>query len=166
MTLTELLKGSVTALLKDSNIELHFQLPDNLYPVAIDEGQMKQVINNLVINAKEVMPRGGTLTVLGENLQISEQDSLPMRAGKYLKISIGDTGAGIAPENLAKVFDPYYSTKDMYSQKGLGLGLAVCYSIMKRHDGLITLESVVGKGTVFHLFFPAVDDASSISCGC
>ncbi len=157
MSLTGLLKSTVTALLKDSNIAFQFYLPDELYPVAIDEGQMKQVINNLIINAKEAMPQGGTLTIRGENLNVSEQDSMPLHAGKYLDISIRDTGAGILAENLAKVFDPYYSTKDTYSQKGLGLGLAVCYSIMKRHGGLITIESDIGKGTVFHLFFPAVE---------
>ena len=158
MPVTGLLRSTVATLLKDTSIVLQFHLPEDLYPAAIDEEQMTQVINNLIINAKEVMPHGGTLTILGENLHISDQDSLPMRSGKYLKISIRDTGAGIAPENLAKVFDPYYSTKDMYSQKGLGLGLAVCYSVMKKHDGLITVESEVGKGTVFLLFFPAAID--------
>jgi len=157
MPLSGLLRSTVTASLKDSNIHLQFQLPDELYPAAIDEGQMKQVINNLIINAKEAMPHGGTLTVSGENLHVSAQDSLPMKTGNYLKISIRDTGAGIPSENLAKVFDPYYSTKGTYSQKGLGLGLAVCYSIMKKHDGLITIESDISKGTVFHLFFPAVE---------
>jgi len=157
MPLSGLVRGMVTASLKDSNIGLQFHLPDDLYLAAIDEGQLKQVINNLVINAKEAMPYGGTLTVSGENLHVTTQDKLPMNAGKYLKISIRDTGAGIPAENLAKVFDPYYSTKDTFSQKGLGLGLAVCYSIMKRHDGLITIESDVSKGTAFHLFFPAME---------
>jgi len=153
--LSGLLRGTIATSLKDSNIALQFQLPEDLYRAAVDEGQIIQVINNLVINAKEAMPYGGTLTVSGENLNVSEQDSLPIKAGKYVRISIRDIGAGIPAENLAKVFDPYYSTKDTYSKKGLGLGLAVCYAIMKRHDGLITIESDISKGTVFHLFFPA-----------
>jgi signal transduction histidine kinase len=73
-----------------------------------------------------------------------------------LKIAIRDTGAGIPEENLARIFDPYYSTKDTFSQKGLGLGLAVCYSVIKKHDGLITVESRVGEGTTFHIYLPAV----------
>ncbi len=157
MPISGLIRSTVDALLQNSDIAIQFQLQDGLYPAAVDEGQLKQVINNLIMNAKEAMPRGGTLTVRGENLNISAQDKLPMQSGKYLKISIQDTGTGILAENLAKVFDPYYSTKDTYSQKGLGLGLAVCYSIMKRHGGLITVESDIGTGTAFHLFFPAAE---------
>jgi signal transduction histidine kinase len=78
-----------------------------------------------------------------------------MRAGRYVKISFHDTGIGIPSENLAKIFDPYFSTKDTYNQKGLGLGLAVCYSVIKEHDGLITVESEVGKGTTYYIYLPA-----------
>lgn len=152
-----LLMDTVNTMLKGSLIEVEFDLPGGLYAVSIDEGQMKQVINNLATNAKEAMPHGGTFAVQGENIRISEQDNSPMRAGKYLKISFRDTGVGIPSENLAKVFDPYFSTKDTYSKKGLGLGLTVCYSIIKKHGGLITVESEVGKGTVYHIYLPAAD---------
>jgi PAS domain S-box-containing protein len=155
-SLSELIKSTVTLMLKDSTIKTEFTIPEDLYRVAIDEGQMKQVINNLIINAKEAMPQGGTLTVRGENLHITAQDNIPMREGDYLKISLQDTGAGIPAENMAKIFDPYYSTKDTYSQKGLGLGLAVCYSVIKRHDGLITVDSQPGEGTTFNIYLPAV----------
>jgi PAS domain S-box-containing protein len=153
-----LLVNTISTLLKDSNIQTEFIIPDDLYRVAIDEGQMKQVISNLIINAKDAMPNGGKLTVRAENLRISAQDSYPMREGDYLRISIADTGAGIPAENMAKIFDPYYSTKDTYSQKGLGLGLAVCYSIIKKHEGLMTVESQVGEGTIFYIYLPAVKD--------
>jgi PAS domain S-box-containing protein len=156
ISLSGLLMNAVSTMLKDSNIKAEFNIPDGLHLAAIDEAQMKQVIHNLVINAKEAMPNGGTLTVRGENLRISAHDTYPMREGDYLRISIRDTGAGIPAENLAKIFDPYYSTKDTYSQKGLGLGLAVCYSIIKRHDGLMTVESQVGEGTTFYIYLPAV----------
>ena len=156
LSLSELIGNMVKSMLKDSAINVEFTFPDDLYRVAVDEGQMKQVINNLVINAKEAMPDGGTLSIRGENLRISAKDNIPMREGNYLKISVQDTGAGIPAENLAKIFDPYYSTKDTYSQKGLGLGLAVCYSIIKRHDGLITVASQAGEGTIFHIYLPAV----------
>jgi PAS domain S-box-containing protein len=153
--LAELIRDTVTSYLKDSNISPEFGLPDGLYAVAIDGGQMRQVFGNLAMNAREAMPDGGRLSIRGENLQISAQDSLPIQEGRYLRISVRDTGVGIPAENLARIFDPYYSTKDTYSQKGLGLGLAVCYSIIKRHDGLITAESEPGKGTNFSIYIPA-----------
>ena len=154
MSLSGLITETVNTLLKSSNINPEFNLPDDLYTVAVNEGQIKQAINNLVINAMEAMPQGGTLAVRGENVSISAQDNLPMQAGDYLKISFRDTGAGIPSENLAKIFDPYFTTKDTYYEKGLGLGLAVCYSVIKRHDGLITVESEVGKGTTFIIYLP------------
>ncbi len=154
--LSRLLTDTVSLLLKDSNISLQIVLPDDLRAVVVDEGQVKQVIGNLVDNAREAMPEGGALAIRGENLSVSAEDSLPIRAGDYVKISFSDTGVGIPAENLAKIFDPYYSTKDTYSRKGLGLGLAVCYSVIKKHDGLITVESEVGKGTTFHIYIPAV----------
>jgi two-component system cell cycle sensor histidine kinase/response regulator CckA len=155
-TLPRLLRSAVAAALKDTAIFAEYYLPDDLSLVAIDEGQMKQVFVNLVINAREAMPNGGTLTVSGENMHISAQDTFPMREGDYVKITIRDTGSGIPAESLAKIFDPYYSTKDTYSQKGLGLGLAVCYSIIKKHDGLITAESQVGEGTTFSIYLNAI----------
>ncbi len=153
--LSGLIKETGDTILDGSNISFDFIWPDDLYPLAIDEGQMQQVFNNLVTNAREAMPNGGRLTVRGENLNIAAQDNMPLQEGYYVKISIRDTGAGMSEENLARVFDPYFSTKDTYSQKGLGLGLAVCYSIIKRHDGLITVASEVGKGTTFTIYIPA-----------
>lgn len=154
MLLSDLFINTVTVLLKGSAIHTIFDLSEDLAPVLIDEGQMKQVINNLVINATEAMPKGGTLTVRGINIQVSSQDNFPMREGRYLHLSISDTGAGIPAENLARIFDPYFSTKNTYSQKGLGLGLAVCYSVIKKHDGLLTVESEVGRGTTYHIYLP------------
>ncbi len=154
--LSDLIKKTADTLLDGSNVNFEFTWPDDLYPLSIDEGQMQQVFSNLLINARDAMPSGGILAVRGENLHIAAQDSLPLQEGYYVKISVRDTGAGIPDENLARIFDPYYSTKDTYSQKGLGLGLAVCYSIIKRHDGLITVESEVGKGTTFTIYIPAM----------
>ncbi len=154
MQTSELFADTVTGLLKSSTIQTVFDLPENLAEVSIDEGQMKQVINNLVINAKEAMPNGGTLTIVGRNIQVSAQDNFPMQEGRYLHLSLNDTGAGIPAENLSRIFDPYFSTKNTFSQKGLGLGLAVCYSVIKRHDGLLTVESEIGKGTTYHIYLP------------
>jgi PAS domain S-box-containing protein len=153
--LSGLISDAVNTILKGSNIHAEIDLPADLHAVAIDKGQMKQVVNNLAINAKEAMPHGGSFTVRGENICISPQDNSPLQARNYLKISFRDTGVGIPSENLAKIFDPYFSTKDTYHQKGLGLGLAVCYSVIKKHDGLITVESEVGKGTTYYIYLPA-----------
>ena len=155
MPVQGLLTDTVNAVLKGSLIQSVYDLAEDLAPVAMDEGQMKQVFNNLVMNARDAMQTVGTLTVRAENVRVSAQDNLPMREGNYVRILFQDTGAGIPAERLAKIFDPYYSTKDTFSQKGLGLGLAVCYSVIKRHDGLITVESEVGKGTTFIIYLPA-----------
>jgi signal transduction histidine kinase len=155
MPLPPLLRDTVAAALKDTPITAQFDLPDDLPAVAIDEGQIKQVIANLVVNAKEAMSQGGTLAVRGENILVSARDSGPMREGRYVKVSLRDTGVGIPAENLARIFDPYFSTKDTYSRKGLGLGLAVCYSVIKKHDGLITVDSEAGKGTTYDIYLPA-----------
>jgi len=120
MPLSDLFAETVTTLLKGSAIRAVFDLPEDLAEVSIDEGQMKQVINNLVINAKEAMPQGGALTVRGRNIQVSSQDNFPMREGHYLHLSISDTGAGIPAENLARIFDPYFSTKNTNNQKWPG----------------------------------------------
>lgn len=153
-SVSDLLRDAATSL-KDSNIHVEVDLPDALSLVSIDEGQMKQVFRNLVINAREAMPQGGKLAIQAVNLHISAHDSFPMREGDYVKITFKDTGAGIPADSLSKIFDPYYSTKNTYTQKGLGLGLAVSYSIIKKHNGLITTESVVGEGTTFTIYLNA-----------
>ncbi len=151
--------GSLGALLKDwaafglrgSNVRPEFSIPDDLWPVEMDEGQICQVVNNLIINAAQAMPHGGTLYTRGQNLEIKKGQPSPLPVGTYVKISIQDRGIGIPPEHLQKVFDPYFTTKP----KGSGLGLATSYSIVAKHDGLLTVESEVGVGTTFHFYLPA-----------
>jgi two-component system cell cycle sensor histidine kinase/response regulator CckA len=161
MSLSGLLVETVNTSLKGTSINAELDLPDDLHIVPVNEAQMKQAINNLVINAVDAMPNGGTLTVRGENVRISSEENLPVQAGDYLRISICDTGAGIPSENMAKIFDPYFTTKNTYYQKGLGLGLAVCYSIIKRHGGLVTVDSDVGKGTTFIVYLPCMNKCQS-----
>ena len=148
----ELIKDSVGFALRGSNVRCHFYLPDDLWAVDIDEGQISQVINNLIINADQSMPEGGIIQVRAENEVINE--STPsLKKGHYVKISIIDQGIGIPEKYLTKVFDPYFSTK----QKGSGLGLATSYSIVKQHDGHIDTESEVGAGSTFTLWLPAAE---------
>ncbi len=137
--------------LRGSKSRCSFAIPDELWTIEADDGQLSQVINNLVINADQAMPDGGTVGIACRNIVVEDGDSLPLPPGKYVLVSVTDQGVGIPREHLGKVFDPYFTTK----QKGSGLGLATTYSIIKRHNGYITVESMVGKGTTFHFYLPA-----------
>jgi len=150
-SITELIKDSATFVLRGSNVRCRFSLPADLWTVDADPGQMSQVIQNLVINADQAMPEGGTIQVRGENVRVSAEHGLPLEPGKYVKISIADEGTGISEEHLQRIFEPYFTTK----QKGSGLGLATTYSIIRRHDGHICVESEPGVGTTFYMYLPA-----------
>ena len=129
-------------------------MSEDLWPVEIDEGQMSQVINNLVINAVNSMPTGGTIKARAEKATVGTErtnQSLPLEGENYVKISIQDQGMGIPKEYLQKIFDPYFTTR----KKGSGLGLAISYSIVQKHHGYITAESELGVGTTFHILLPA-----------
>ena len=117
----------------------------------VDAGQIAQVINNLVINADHAMPDGGTIDIVAENIHMNTGNEFSLAPGPYVKISIQDQGLGISPEHLAKIFDPYFTTK----HKGSGLGLAVAYSIVDKHNGRLTVESDIGHGAIFMIYLPA-----------
>ena len=156
ISMAEVLEGTTNYLLSSSkNIVCEFYFSDTILPVKADKRQIKELIKSIVSNAIEAMPNGGVINVRGENINISERDNLPLKEGKYLKVSIEDHGIGIPDENLPKIFDPYFSTKDKYSQKGMGLGLSISYSIVKSHNGLMTVDSKLGVGTTFHIYLPA-----------
>jgi two-component system, cell cycle sensor histidine kinase and response regulator CckA len=130
-----------------------YELSPDLLPVNLDEGQITQVIGHIVINGHQAMPEGGTILIKANNVTVDvSEGSLP--SGTYVRISITDQGKGIPDEYLSKIFDPYFTTK----QKGSGLGLAVCYSIVKNHRGYIHAESTLGVGTTFHIYLPVVED--------
>lgn len=151
VSISELLRDSVEFVLRGSNIRCDFSIADDLSSVEVDEGQIVQVIHNLVINAEQAMPEGGTIAVSAENIAVDSSDKLPIKDGKYVKIAIRDTGGGIPEENISKIFDPYFTTKD----RGSGLGLATVYSIVKNHGGYIKVESASGAGTSFYIYLPA-----------
>jgi CheY-like chemotaxis protein len=115
-----------------------------------------QVIRNLLLNAQEAMPAGGSITVRARNHVLIEGEIAGLAPGDYVRISVTDEGHGIPPEVKAKIFDPYFSTKQRGVQKGMGLGLTICHSIVQRHGGALTLESMVGKGSTFHVYLPAL----------
>ena len=154
-SILELVRDTCEFAARGSNVRCEFSIPDDIYPVDVDVGQISQVISNLIINAEHAMPEGGVIRVRLENVSVSEGDGLSLKDGKYLKLSIKDQGVGIPAKILPKIFDPYFTTK----QKGSGLGLATAYSIVKNHEGLITAESEPGVGTTFHIYLPASEKA-------
>lgn len=140
--------------LRGSNVACKVFVADNIWSAYMDSGQISQVINNIIINAKQAMPEGGFLDISCENVIVDRGTSLTLREGKYIKISLSDSGIGIPREYLAKIFDPYFTTKE----EGRGLGLAACYSIMKKHGGHLEVTSEPGKGTTFTLYLPAREE--------
>ncbi len=151
----KLLKKSVSFSLSGSNVKCDFSVPGDLWSIEADKSQIGWVIQNIINNAKEAMPIGGIVTVSAENITSVPEDLPFLKQGKYIRLSITDQGKGIAEENLDKIFEPYFSTKKVGNQKGMGLGLAICYSIIKKHQGFITVDSETDTGTTFHIYIPA-----------
>ncbi|MDD5476478.1 MAG: ATP-binding protein, partial [Syntrophales bacterium] len=158
----DVFQRSVTGI-KAKPVEKKCFTAEDLREALVDEGQVRQVVRNMVVNAMEAMPNGGMLKVTAENYRVSNRDSLPVPEGDYVRITVEDTGSGISGDKLRHVFDPYFSTKQMGSQKGMGLGLSVCHSIVAMHGGCITVESVPGEGTAFHVYLPAIGDRDESS---
>jgi len=162
-SIVQILTESAGFMLRGSNVKCEFTLQNDLWAADVDEGQMGQVINNLIINADQAMPDGGVISVTAENVTIDDSDLLPLPAGRYIRISIQDQGEGISPQNMPKIFDPYFTTKE----RGSGLGLATVYSIIKSHQGHLDVESTEGVGTIFRLYLPAsekeIEPAENIS---
>jgi two-component system, cell cycle sensor histidine kinase and response regulator CckA len=150
----KLIQDTVSFSLRGSHNRSEFQFGADLWPAEIDHGQISQVIANLVVNADQAMPNGGGLHVQCENFSYQPEtgtnipDLLP---GDYIRIRIRDEGVGIPEASLKRIFDPYFTTKP----KGSGLGLATTYSIVKNHNGLITVESEVHMGSTFTVYLPA-----------
>ena len=157
VSLAALIRSSVPSIPMSSGISIRLLLPDNLWPVYVDEMQMKQVLYHLVKNADEAMPNGGFITISAENRIVGEEETLPLKEGAYIQWRVADQGKGIPKENLSRIFDPYFTTRNRGSEKGMGLGLAICYSVIKRHNGLITVESDPGQGTVFTIYLPGIE---------
>ena len=152
--LEELLTDSVKFALHGSNVIPRFQISEDLWSVEADRGQIDQVINNLVINADQAMANGGKLQVRAENVELKQGEVPPLKAGRYVKVEVEDEGVGIPGEDLERIFDPYFTTK----QKGSGLGLASAYSIVINHSGAIYALSEPGQGTTFVFFLQASNE--------
>jgi two-component system, cell cycle sensor histidine kinase and response regulator CckA len=160
VSIKAIIEESVGFCLSGSNVNYKLELATDLPDVEADRGQIDQVLNNLVINADQAMPGGGTATVSAENVTVDEGSrpasgkAVGLQPGRYVKVTVKDEGVGIPRESLDKIFDPYFTTKP----NGTGLGLTIAYSIIKAHKGIITVESSVGIGTAFAFYLPAAKE--------
>ncbi|MBU4446530.1 response regulator [bacterium] len=149
-----LLNETANLSLSGSNIRSELDIQSNLWDVEIDKGQVIQVINNIILNADQAMPEGGVINISAENIPSGlKVPGYSLSSEKYIRISIRDHGIGIPPDKLDKIFDPYFTTKQNCS----GLGLTTAYSVIKKHNGFIIAESVVGAGSTFIIYLPAVE---------
>ncbi len=152
--LSKIIRESVSFTYHGSNIIDDNKVPENLWPVYIDQKQLLTVFNNLFVNAAQAMPQGGTVTINAKNVILDAENGMQLKPGKYVHIAIRDNGIGIPQTHFKKIFDPFFTTK----QKGSGLGLSTCFSIINRHKGYVTVESKLGLGTVFHIYLHASDE--------
>ncbi len=151
-SLENIIRDSADFVLHGDKVACRYTFPEDLWLVDIDKGQISQVVQNVVLNASNAMPEGGVIRIISENIVFADKDISPIGGeGRFVKISIEDSGIGIPQNLIDKIFDPYFSTK----QEGSGLGLAITQSIIRKHGGHITVESSPGKGTSFTLYIPA-----------
>ena len=154
-SLSGVIQESTRLALSGSRVRCELALADDLWLADVDEGQIGQVIRSLVLNAREAMPEGGVVAIRAENVVLGSQDEPALIPGDYVRISIADEGSGVAREVLPKIFDPYFSTKERGTQKGMGLGLTICHAVIQKHGGAIGVDSAVRVGTTFRIHLPA-----------
>jgi signal transduction histidine kinase len=147
-TVSEMVQECAQFILRGSKVKCSIEKEDGLWPVDADKGQISQVVNNLIINANQAMPSGGEIRIRMSNLHVRHTEVPALKSGDYVCIEVRDEGNGISPQNLKKIFDPYFTTK----RKGNGLGLASSYSIITTHKGTITVDSSIGHGSIFRVY--------------
>ncbi|NIM18312.1 MAG: response regulator [Candidatus Aminicenantes bacterium] len=167
LSMKKLIDNVVSLECSGSNIVCDCSLPADLWKVDGDEGQVRQFFYNVIENAKEAMPWGGNIEIKAENIKVNAgkrkgiESAMSISPGSYVKIVIKDNGRGIPKGDLPNVFDPYYSTKQRGTAKGMGLGLTVAYSILAKHGGYLHIESECGKGTEVYVYLPAIPDKAA-----
>ena len=151
VNLAQLVKDSTQFNLSGSNVKLLLNIHENLWEISADKGQVFQIIANLAINAKQAMPEGGTLHIDMKNIEEIEKKKTFHLAGDFVMLSMKDEGMGISKKHIEKIFDPFFTTK----KTGSGLGLATVYKIISKHNGHISVDSKLGEGSTFTIYFPA-----------
>lgn len=154
ISVKEFIESNVGFYLSDSKSDYRLELNEDLWKIVIDRGQLDQVLNNIINNADEAMPEGGSIIVKSHNVDITQSHNLPVKSGKYVCISISDNGEGIDKTILHRIFDPYFTTRNSSN----GLGLTTAFAIVQKHGGHITVQSTLKSGTVFNIFLPASED--------
>jgi len=156
--------GKLTDLLArllGEDIALQINFSSQPVVISADVSMMEQILLNLSVNSRDAMPRGGQLTIRMSPCHVDEAHTSRVaeaRVGRFIRLSHSDTGEGIPPENLARIFEPFFTTKEL--GKGTGLGLATVFGIVKQHEGWVEVESELGKGTTFHIYFAASNEAA------
>jgi two-component system cell cycle sensor histidine kinase/response regulator CckA len=151
VSLGELLEHSAEFALYGSNLRTDFDISVDLWKAEVDAGQIEQVVNALILNAREAMPQGGNVRIRARNVIVEENGKVALPPGRYVKVAISDRGPGISEELRTKIFDPYFTTKPAAT----GLGLAISYSVVKKHGGLLLLENSSAEGSVFTFYLKA-----------
>ena len=147
-----LIEESLSLVLRGSNVQSRVEIQKGLRNINADAGQISQALNNLIINAVQAMPGGGTVSIQADNVSFEDSNNpYALPGGKYIKLVLGDEGCGIPEENVKSIFDPYFTTKSC----GSGLGLASVQSIINKHGGSISVRSAIGRGTTFEILLPA-----------
>jgi PAS domain S-box-containing protein len=158
-SIAEVISDSADFVLRGSAAKCEYLFPEDLWSVEIDTSQMSQVVQNVILNASHAMPRGGLISIGGDNLVNDGNQALPLPPGDFVRVTVRDRGVGIPADMIDKVFDPYFTTK----QKGSGLGLAITHSIVGKHGGLITIDSEQGAGSTVTIILPASREAQPAS---
>jgi two-component system, cell cycle sensor histidine kinase and response regulator CckA len=154
-SINDVVRAASRAFSEGSEIKVEFFMDENLLAVEADQSQIQQAIRNILTNAVEAMPQGGTITISTNNITAPHADEPALLPGDYVRISVEDEGGGIPSDKIDKIFDPYFTTKEMGIHKGTGLGLTIAHSIVLRHRGIITVESTEGPGSTVHVYLPA-----------
>lgn len=157
-SIEQLVKDTAALVLRGSEVRCEYCFPEGLWPVEIDQGQISQVINNVVLNARQAMKDEGRLLVTADNVTVTEGAATPLSPGRYVKLTFKDSGMGIPKKIIQKVFDPFFTTK----RKASGLGLSVSYSIVKKHNGHMGVESNEGEGAQFFVYLPAPERVKEV----
>ncbi|MEE9611458.1 MAG: ATP-binding protein [Desulfatiglandales bacterium] len=160
-SLVEVIRDSPNLALTGSNCTCEVSIPDDLWLVEFDERHLKKAIHNLILNAVEAMTEGGIIKVSVENITIEAGNLGRVHAvqeGRYVRVMIQDQGVGIPEENLPRIFEPCFSTKGIGKEKGVGLGLSVAHSIIKKHGGYIHVKSEGNTGSIFYIYLPAFQE--------
>jgi len=160
-SLEPLIKECVNRCAESFHGRVALQIPDDLWSMVFDHGQMARVFTNVCTNGYESMPEGGLLEINARNVEMGTGNKeFQLAPGLYVETTIKDKGAGILKKNLPRILDPYFTTKQMGSQKGMGLGLTTAYTIIKNHKGSLTVTSNEGEGTMVTIFLPAIGIAT------